>query len=276
MREIFLSDIHFPHHDASAWHVALKVIQDRKPDIVHLGGDIMDFHSISRHPKQMIERTILKTEVESGRRELTRLRLAAPTAQINYQEGNHDKRLEVFLRDRAPELSDLFELNLPTLLKLADHGIKWIGESEKFKIGKLWHHHGHLLSGGGVAPAKAKFNKLYANIIFGHHHRFDYFSTRQYGTNELFQAVGNANLYTIEADYAHHTNWHIGWTEINYAMPSGDFSVNQIHVNPREDGSSFAIIDGTVYESHPEEDIDKFLKLKARAFARQTAARSSK
>lgn len=275
MREIFLSDIHFPHHDAGAWHVALKTIQDRKPDIVHLGGDIVDFHSVSRHPKQMIERTILRHEVETSRRELSRLRTAAPNAQVNYQEGNHDARLAIYLRDRAPELSDLFELTLPNLLHLDKGDIKWIPEKEKYQIGKLWHHHGHLLAGGGVTPAKAKFNKLYQNVIFGHHHRFDYFSTRQYGTNELFQSVANANLYTIEADYAHHTNWHIGFTEINYAMPSGDFSVNQIHVNKRKDGSSFSIVDGSIYESHPDEDIDKFLKLNAKALSRRSRSKSN-
>jgi predicted phosphodiesterase len=268
MREIFLSDIHWPHHDKAAWNVALKVIQARKPEIVHIGGDGIDFHSISRHPKQMIERTILKFELEETRQEIARLRKSAPNSQINYQEGNHDARMQIYLRDRAPELSDLPELAYPVLTRLEANGVKWIPEGEKFRIGKLWHHHGHKLDGGGVNPARNKFNKVFQNIIFGHHHRFDYYSARQYGSNELFQAIANANLYTLEPDYAHHTHWHIGFTEINY-IASGDFSVIQNHVNHREDGSAYAIIDGTQYDSEPDENIDKFLSLNAKAIARK-------
>lgn len=274
LKEFFVSDIHFPFHDKAAYHIFLKIVMARNPDVIHIGGDGVDFHSISRHPKAMIDRTILKHEVDGAKRELARMRTAAgPNTKINFQEGNHDKRMAVFLRDRAPELSDLFELTFPKLLGLAELNIRWIPDTEKFKIGKLYHHHGHLLSGGGVSPARAKFNKLYQNVIFGHHHKFDYYSVRQYGTNELFQSIANANLYGIEAEYAHHTNWNLGFTEIDYAK-SGDFSVSQIQITRRPDGVAYAIVDGTVYESTDDEDIDKFLKLNAKALARKGASKA--
>jgi predicted phosphodiesterase len=274
MKEIFLSDIHWPSHDVPAWNVALKVIQSRQPDIVHIGGDGIDLHSISRHPKQMVEKTILKYELDETRAEIAKLRMAAPTAQMNYQEGNHDSRMRVYLRDRAPELASLPELDYPVLTHLEKHGIKWIGEDEKFKIGKLWHHHGHKIPGGGMFPAKNKFMKVYQNLITGHHHRFDYFSVRQYGTGELFQSLTNATLYRIDPDYAHIPNGHIGFTEINY-IPTGEFAATQIHVHPREDGSAFANVDGHIYESHPDEDMHKFLSANAKMIARRSAARKT-
>jgi predicted phosphodiesterase len=264
MREIFVSDIHWPHHDKAAWNIALKIVAARKPDIVHIGGDGVDFHSISRHPKQLIDRTILTHEVKESRRELARLRKAAPNARINFQEGNHDARMQIYLRDRAPELSELFDLTFPNLMKLSDQGIIWIPEKQKMQIGKLWHHHGHLIAGGGMFPAKNKFLKLYQNIIFGHHHRFDYFSINQYGTNELYQSIGNGCLYTLEPDYAHHTHWQMGITEINYTQ-SGDFAHTFIHIPKHPDGSSrFALVGGANFDSGDDEDIDKFLSTATR------------
>jgi predicted phosphodiesterase len=262
MREIFISDIHWPHHDKAAWNVALKAIVGRNPDIVHIGGDGVDFHSISRHPKQMIDRTILVHEVEESRRELERVRKAAPSAKINFQEGNHDARMQVYLRDRAPELSGLVELTFPSLMHLERHGIEWIPEDRKHRIGKLWHHHGHLIGGAGVSPARAKFGKTFQNLIFGHHHKFDYYSANQYGTNEVIQVIGNANLYTIEADYAHHTNWHLGFTEINYS-PKGDFSHTFAVVRKEPNGVASTILDGRIYEATADEKIDR--KLVSRA-----------
>jgi predicted phosphodiesterase len=267
MKEIFISDIHYPHHDAAGVKVMLKAVQGRNPDIVHIGGDGVDFHSISRHPKQMIEKTILKYEVEESRKEIALIRKAAPGAQINFQEGNHDARMQLYIRDRAPELDGLIELTFPVLMKLPDLGIRWIPDSEKFRIGKLYHHHGHKLAGGGANPARAKFMKTFQNLIFGHHHRFDYFSTRQYGTNTLFQSAANGNLYTLEPEYAHHTDWNIGFTEVNYNR-NGEFAISQVHVN-RDGDTAYAMIDGAEYESHPEEDIFKFLSANAKRIARR-------
>lgn len=274
MKEIFISDIHWPFHSKAAYQVALKVMQYYQPDIVHVGGDGVDFHSISRHPKHMADRTLLKWEVDESRKEIARLRAAAPNAQINYQEGNHDARMAVYLRDRSPELADIFELTFPKLLKLAESGIKWIPEKETFKIGKLYHHHGHLLPGGGVSPAKAKFAKTHQNIIFGHHHRFDYHAARQYGSGELFQSVGNAMLYTLEPEYAHVNDWQVGFTVIDY-IKTGDFSIKQVHVHAREDGSQFAIVDGYTFESTDDEDIDKYLRVAAKRISSRGTNRTS-
>jgi predicted phosphodiesterase len=266
MKEIFISDIHWPFHNKAAYNVLLKVAQYRQPDILHVGGDGVDFHSISRHPKHIADRNLLKYEVDEAKKEIARLRVAAPNAQLNFQEGNHDKRMQLYLRDRAPELADLFELTFPKLMGLPELGMKWIPDNERFKIGKLYHHHGHLLPGGGVSPAKAKFAKTYQNIIFGHHHRFDYFATRQYGTGELFQSIGNAMLYTLDPEYSHVNDWQIGFTEVNY-VKSGDFSVNQVHINKRTDGSYFSIVDGYEFNSTDDENIDKYLRVAAKKIA---------
>lgn len=258
-REFFISDIHRPYHNQAAWNVVLKAIRKRKPDTVHIGGDGVDFHSISRHPKKMVERTTLKYEIDGSKNGWSQLRRAAPNAQINYQEGNHDARMQVYLRDRAPELSELPELTFPNLMDFGSFGFRWIPETEKFHIGDLWHHHGHLLPGGGKNPAKTKFSNVCQSIIFGHHHKFDYYSVRQYGTNRKLQSIANAMLYTLEPEYAHHTHWDMGFTEIQYAR-DGSFEKNQITIDDTGDGGMRAMIDGRIYESSDDENIENILK----------------
>jgi len=266
-REFFISDIHHPYSNKAAWNVVLKAAQIRKPDLIHIGGDGMDFHSISRHPKQQIEKTFLRYEIDESKIEWQRLRSAAPNAKINYQEGNHDARMRVYLRDRAPELADLDELRLESLLGFEELGFEFIEESAKYRVGKLWHHHGHLLPGSGKSVAKAKFLYTHQNLIFGHHHVHDYYSVRQYGSNRLLQSIANAMLYTIEPEYAHHTNWNLGFTEINYAT-NGEFNVMQYHINSEDEFASddavhYTVIEGEVIESHAEENIDlKLLRSK--------------
>lgn len=275
MREIFLSDIHWPFHGKAEYNTALKIIQYRQPDIVHIGGDGVDFHSISRHPKQMIDRTMLKYEVEESRNEIAKLRKAAPNAQINFQEGNHDARMQIYLRDRAPELSDLFELTFPNLMQFDKYGIEWIDENKKYAIGKLWHEHGHKLPGAGASPAKAKFMKTFQNIIFGHHHTFDYYSVNQYGSGELYQSLSNACLYKLDPEYAKVNHWHNGITEINYSK-SGDFAANQIHIRSRGDGTVFGFsADGIEFNSTDDENIDKYLTAAAKRIPPAKSARKT-
>lgn len=267
--EIVVSDIHHPYSAKGAWNIALKIIKDTKPDLISVLGDGADVHALNRHPKDAIDKTLFKWEVEENRNEWSKLRKSGKKSAIKYFEGNHETNLSRYLRDRAPELQGLVELEFPTLLHLDKLKFDWISEHEKTRIGKLWHHHGHSIPGGGKFPAKNKFNNTWQNLIFGHHHTFDYYSVRLYGSNELIQVAANASLYTLQADYTHHTNWDIGVTQVNYIERTGDFEIRPIpfRETPDFEGGYFAIYNGREYFSHPGEDIDSILARNAKTYA---------
>jgi len=73
-------------------------------------GDYADFYSVSRHQKHPMVDTLLTTEVESVREGLDELDRLFPQAKKVFLEGNHEKRLETYLVEKAPELFGVTEV----------------------------------------------------------------------------------------------------------------------------------------------------------------------
>lgn len=147
-------------------------------------------------------------------------------------------RLSRYLNSKAEELSVLDAIKLPQLLKLDKLKIKWIPNGSRTKIGKLWHLHGNEIAGGGANIAKSKFDRLGTNIIFGHHHKMQSFIKRNY-EGEVCGAWANPCLSDLQPDYAHFTDWVLGFSVIEYSDYTGNFNVDQVaidkpHVNSRK------------------------------------------
>lgn len=228
MLEFYLSDIHFPYEDKSAYGLALKVIKDLKPDLIFLGGDIADFYSISHYNKDPARKLTLQQDLNYIHEELAKLRKLCPKADIVYLSGNHEQRLEKFLASKAEELSSLEALELRNLLKLESLNIKWVQNGTRVKIGKLWHLHGNEVAGGGTNIAQSKFSKLNANVIFGHHHKLQSYIKRNY-EGEVCGAWANPCLSELQPEYAHFTDWILGFSIIEYAK-NENFHVEQVAV----------------------------------------------
>jgi predicted phosphodiesterase len=229
MLEIFLSDIHFPFQDRAAWGLTLEVIKDLKPDLVFLGGDILDCYAVSKYDREPDRKLTLQQDLNYAYEEFTKIRKAVgKTAEIVYLEGNHEQRLTKFLRSKAEELSVLEALELKSLLKLNSLGIKWIPNGTRTRIGKLWHLHGNEIGGGGANIAKAKFDRLGTNIIFGHHHKIQSYTKRNY-EGEVCGAWANGCLSDLQPDYAHFTDWILGFSIIDYSA-TGNFNVDQVPI----------------------------------------------
>lgn len=239
MLEVFISDIHFPFEDRSAWQLTLNVIRDLKPDMVFLGGDIIDFYSISQYDREPDRKLTLQQDLNYAFEELSKLRnIVGSKCHIMFLQGNHETRWERYLNSKAEELSVLDALKLPELLKLNKLKIKWIPNGSRTKIGKLWHLHGNEIAGSGVNIAKSKFDRLGSNIIFGHHHKMQSYIKRNY-EGEVCGAWANPCLSDLQPDYAHFTDWVLGFSVIEYSDATGNFHVDQIaiikpHINSRK------------------------------------------
>lgn len=239
MLEVFISDVHFPFEDRASWQLTLNVIKELKPNLVFLGGDILDCYAVSQYDREPTRKLTLQQDLDYAFEELSKLRKACPkNTQIMYLEGNHETRLSRYLNSKAEELSVLDAMKLPQLLKLDKLKIKWIPNGSRTKIGKLWHLHGNEIAGGGSNIAKAKFDRLGANIIFGHHHKMQSYIKRNY-EGEVCGAWANACLSDLQPDYAHFTDWVLGFSVIEYSDYSGNFNVDQVaiskpHVNSRK------------------------------------------
>lgn len=168
-----LSDIHVPYHDEKALLEVVNFCKKRKPDIVLINGDYGDWYSISRYQKNPAKRKF-KRELKSQIDGLSWIRHQFKNSRIVFKAGNHDERWDHFLWNHAPEISDLPQVRLPSILKLKKNSIEYVGDQRPIKAGDLNIFHGHELPRGIASPvnvARGVFVKTYDTILVGHHHR---------------------------------------------------------------------------------------------------------
>jgi len=191
---VMLNDIHVPFHDRetiSAVHGALKQM---KPNRVILGGDIIDFYSISRFDKDPLRRLHLDEEVVETEAYLESLRKAVPKSKIIYMPGNHEERLQKYINVHAPELAWVKELRLPSLLHLDRYGVEWHDKRWYEYRGILFSHLDRANKYGGYTAKNlgADFGKP---VVHGHSHKV---GNVQIGDTNFYD---NGCLCNLDAEY---------------------------------------------------------------------------
>jgi predicted phosphodiesterase len=201
---LILADVHIPYHDIEAIQVALDYAKDRDITTVLLNGDIIDFHQLSYFMKDPRKRHV-KGELDALKSFLNIIRKTFPKAKIIYKIGNHEERLENYLKTKAPELLDVIDWELSNYIP-QDLGIEWVSDKRIIKAGKLNILHGHELriNSINVNPARTTFLKTYESSVIGHSHR----------TSEHTESSLNGEIITCWSVGA--LCWlHPHWTPIN-------------------------------------------------------------
>lgn len=163
-----------PLHDQKALNVALRFIQDFKPDHVILGGDTLDCGAISHHnhgKPGAVEGFRLLSDANELRAALIEPIEQLRTKSLTYIVGNHEDWL-TDLVEQIPALEGIVDVR--SMLKLSK---KWeivpIGESKR--LGKLIFVHGDQIK-GGEHSAKWATVAYEANVRFGHHHTYQVYT----------------------------------------------------------------------------------------------------
>ena len=230
-RELFFGDLHIPQSDSRALETMWNYTNEERFDKIVIGGDLVDFESVSNFVRDPNQRD-LKKEIEYARTFLADLRNRFPKAQIFYIQGNHEFRLERFVQTKAPELWNLDELSVSNLLRLDQSNIIWINNhdiimkvGQPFKIGHLYHLHGHevRVNWNAVNIARLIYLKTQANVIMGHHHTSQEYTQRILnGDTHICTSVGC--LSSLVLPYSIVNNWNHGFATIEYNV-SGSFTV---------------------------------------------------
>jgi predicted phosphodiesterase len=177
--ELFLCDTHIPHADPKAIETMLDFVAGKPVDKVVLGGDIVEFESVSSWPNDP-NGTKLPEEIQAGREFLGLIKSVFPFADKVYIEGNHEERFRRYLWKKAPAISGIEGMDVEGLLNLKALGFTYINNKEliengsaPYAVGKLYHFHGHELRSawGVVNVARTAFLKAQDNIIVGHYHK---------------------------------------------------------------------------------------------------------
>lgn len=208
-RILVLADVHCPYHDLSALQEAIVKGQEFGADTVILLGDLMDFHRISKYPNEPDTLSFVD-ECHVGSQLVFGLRESFRDADMYYIEGNHEVRLQNYVKSHASELSGLSGLEMESLLDLHAQEVQWI-QNGFIHCGDMTFLHGHEMRGvGGVNPSRKLFNKMKKSAICGHLHRPESFYTRD-GAGKLLQAHVIGHLGEPSPKYHPRNDWQHGY-----------------------------------------------------------------
>jgi len=226
---IFIPDTHVPYHNKKAFQLLLKVIKEVKPHTVVILGDFADFYSVSSHSKDPGRTNKLQEEVEEVHKAISEIEVAASTAKrLIYIAGNHEDRLERYIKDKAPELFGV--VNIPDILTL-DEFWEYVPYKSYTKVGKLFITHDTGKSGPYAhIQAQAAFQ---SNVIIGHTHRLGYSiignAKDKPHVAAMFGWLGDVNTIDYQHKINSQQNWALGFG-IGYKQLNGNVFVFPIPI----------------------------------------------
>jgi len=165
---LLIPDTHSPYEDKKAWQLLLKAGKALKPDITVIQGDFFDMYATSSHSKDPSRAFQLEMEISETKKRLAEVKALKATKNI-FISGNHEDRLERYLKDKAPELHSV--ISIPKLLGITKDFI-YVPYKEHYRLGKL-----NLTHDTGTAGRYAHYKALDAfqhNVAIGHTHRMGY------------------------------------------------------------------------------------------------------
>ena len=212
---LLLNDLHIPFHDPFALDQAIRWGKQHEVNTILLNGDVIDCYHLSRFIKDSRYPSI-KTELKAAGELLDYLRHEFPEAVIYWKNGNHEERIESYLKIKAPELLDVLDWNLDTLLQFANRKIHLITEKRKIIAGKLTILHGHEFysrQSGQVNPARTLFLKSYQSAIVGHQHITSEHTDKALD-GEVITCWSVGCLCGLFPEYARLNRWNHGFARI--------------------------------------------------------------
>lgn len=226
LKQVFLSDLHIPYHDAALLDVFSEFLDITQPDEVHLLGDILDCTSIStkfQPPSKDARVERISFELDLTKELLSRFKDCHPSIQFEFHEGNHEDRLRRWLETKGRAFLGFEGMSLRNALG-------WTGTyytyNELVKLGRLYVTHGNLIRKHSAASCKAMLEKYGVSLLFGHTHRGgSYYHTTTRGTLAAWE---NFCACRFDMEYLNGPpNWQQGWSVVHNDMRR-KFHVEQI------------------------------------------------
>lgn len=168
-RTLVIPDVHVPYHDKVAFRCMLKAAKAMKPDNIVIIGDFPDFYAVSAHPKPPSRRANFPWEIEQTNKALDLVDALNPPNRKEYVMGNHEYRMDRFIRDKAPELYGLKGTTVVEQLGLRKRGWNVTPFNDYIRLGKVAYTHtlGHF----GATAITQTLRSFGGNIVIGDIHR---------------------------------------------------------------------------------------------------------
>lgn len=223
-RILGLFDIHAPYHSISAITAALDFAKKDKPDAVVLGGDMWDFHGLSKYMTDPRKKGFVE-EISVGI-ELLQVIQKTLKCPIYYKLGNHDERYQHYLWMKMGEIQGLEDFQLSNIIKKRISGVDIIEGKRIMKANELNIVHGHEFASSIISPvniARGLYLRAKANTICGHHHRSSE-HTEQDINGKMVTTWSVGCLSELHPQYMPINSWNHGFCMIDLSG-SKDFEV---------------------------------------------------
>jgi hypothetical protein len=128
-----ISDLHDEDLDPFVRRVFIDTVKRAEPDIICLGGDVFDLPEFGKYTVDPRTWDVVG-RIKAVHNFLEELREAAPDAQIDMIEGNHEYRLLRHLGEASPAikavLSDIHGMTVSSLLGLDKFEVRYIARGD--------------------------------------------------------------------------------------------------------------------------------------------------
>jgi predicted phosphodiesterase len=228
---LLFSDMHFPYHDVRAVNSMIEhAVGHKKINFIFINGDGIDCYQGSKFNRDPRNRSI-SDEIWGWIEFLNILKDTFPGAKIYQKNGNHEERLENYLRIKAPELIDMTEFKLGEILKIRGMNEIEVIEKQITYIGRLPVVHGHEFPGqvnSPVNPARGLFLKTLSSSACSHHHRSSAHSETDIN-EKLMSWYSLGCLCGLHPEYALINKWNHGFAYIETEGKEFEFSNMKIY-----------------------------------------------
>lgn len=246
---LVIPDMHIPYQDKTAFELMLKIANSIQIDQIVQVGDFIDAYPISKYVKNPQKSTGFDLQNEFDEAELVIQRLVK-LAPLKILKGNHEERLEKYLKEKAPGLYGLKDLKIKKLLKCAEYNIDYLDSTY---LGNLFVFHGDLWTKSGSPhagqTAMRNVDRSGLNVMHGHIHRLGSYYVTKKGYELKGFEIGC--MCQTDVEYCHSPNWQIGFSLVHY-RDCGDkaFYVELIEIEKcgKNNQGRKAFFRGKVYE----------------------------
>jgi UDP-2,3-diacylglucosamine pyrophosphatase LpxH len=205
-----------PYQSTKIFHSFLEFCNDFYPDRVVIIGDFLDVPGPARWNRgtALEFAGTLQRECLSGQNYLAALRgVVGDRTQIDFHSGNHEKRVESYIRNKAPAFSGLEALRIPNLLGFDKLGISLLPDVAPFATGWVTTHGdvaSRTLSKSAGSSALIQAKRIGKSVVMGHTHRLGVVSETIAG--KVLTGVETGHMMdTRKASYISYPNWQAGW-----------------------------------------------------------------
>lgn len=226
-----ISDVHVPYHSENAWEAAINKLKANKIDTLVINGDYADFYQVSKWEKNPKKRRFSE-ELRCCVEGLEWMRHILKGVRFIYKLGNHDERWDKFIWQRTPEIYDLPQCQIESLLEFERLGIECVRDQRPIMLGKLPVLHGHELPKGMTSPvnmARGAFLRTIHSMLCGHGHRTStHVEADMFGKEIAVWSTGMLCDPHPEYQRFGKSNWGFAYVEI---FAKGDFGVENYRIS---------------------------------------------